>query len=126
MTEAIVLFAHGARDPEWAGPVRRLAAKLEARAPAVRARPAFLEFMTPDLDQAVDALVADGASRILVVPVFLAQGGHLKRDVPQLVDAAARRHAACRVMLATAVGEDEGVLAAMADFALATLAAGDG
>ncbi|MCB1918106.1 MAG: CbiX/SirB N-terminal domain-containing protein [Rhodocyclaceae bacterium] len=126
MTEAIVLFAHGARDPEWAGPVRRLAALLESRAPAVRARPAFLEFMTPDLDAAVDELVAEGVRRILVVPVFLAQGGHLKRDVPQQVAAAARRHPDCSLILAKAVGEDDRVLAAMGEFALTELAAGDG
>ena len=126
MTEAIVLFAHGARDPEWAGPVRRLAALLESRAPAVRARPAFLEFMTPDLDAAVDELVAEGVRRILVVPVFLAQGGHLKRDVPQQAAAAARRQPDCSLILAKAVGEDDRVLAAMGEFALTELAAGDG
>ncbi|MCB1907002.1 MAG: CbiX/SirB N-terminal domain-containing protein [Rhodocyclaceae bacterium] len=125
MTEAIVLFAHGARDPQWAGPVRRLAEMIAAREPAVRVRPAYLELMAPDLDGVIDELVADGVRRILVVPVFLAQGGHLKRDVPQIIERAAGRHPACRVTVAKAVGEDDRVLAAMGEYALATLAATD-
>ncbi|MCB1889316.1 MAG: CbiX/SirB N-terminal domain-containing protein [Rhodocyclaceae bacterium] len=120
-TRAIVLFAHGARDPEWAGPVRRLAARLTERDPSVRAVPAFLEFMTPGLDAAVDALAEDGTGEILVVPVFLAQGGHLKRDVPVLVEAARARHPGIDIRLVAPVGEDDGVLDAMAEFALASL-----
>lgn len=117
MSEAIVLFAHGARDPEWARPVQRLAAMLGEGTDAPRAEVAFLEFMGPTLDEAVDRLVGERVTRILVVPVFLAQGGHLKRDLPMLVNAARARHPQCRIDLALAVGEDEGVLRAMARYA---------
>ncbi len=125
MNQAIVLFAHGARDPEWAGPVNRLAAMLQVRHEQVLVQPAFLEFMSPGFDQAVDDLVARGAGRIQVVPIFLAQGGHLKRDLPLLIERAARRHPTCLLRLSAAVGEDQGVLAAMGDFALAELARTD-
>ncbi len=120
-TRAIVLFAHGARDPEWAGPVRRLAACLTGGEPPVKAVVAFLEFMAPSLDDAVDGLVGEGVAEIVVVPVFLAQGGHLKRDVPGLIEVASRRHPGVRIRLVPPVGEDDGVLAAMADFARSTL-----
>jgi len=125
LNQAIVLFAHGARDPEWAGPVNRLAALLRARHGQVVVQPAFLEFMSPGFDQAVDELVARGVRRILVVPVFLAQGGHLKRDLPLLIERAAERHPDCLLRLSAAVGEDERVLAAMGDFALSELARSD-
>jgi len=111
---AIILFGHGARDPEWAAPMRRMRALLLQSAPDVRVELAFMEFMSPTLDQAVDAVVADGARAVTVVPIFLAQGGHLKRDVPLRVDAARRRHPDTNFTLAPAIGENEGVLAAMA------------
>lgn len=116
---AIILFGHGARDPEWAGPMRRVRERLLDIAPETRVELAFMEFMNPTLDEAVDAAVAGGARAVTVVPMFLAQGGHLKRDVPLLVDAARRRHAGTSFTLAPAIGEDEGVLAAMAAAALA-------
>ena len=123
MKEAIVLFAHGARDPEWARPVRRLAELVGAGEGGPRAEVAFMEFMGPTLELVVDGLATEGYEQILVVPVFLAQGGHLKRDVPELVMAAQRRHPDCRIRLTLAVGEDEGVLRAMADYAQRSLAA---
>ena len=116
---AVVLFGHGARDPEWARPMRRTRDHLRARAPALRVELAFLEFMTPTLDEAIAALAQDGVRHITVVPMFIAQGGHLKSDVPRLVATARERHAGCEIALAQAVGEADGVIAAMADYALA-------
>jgi len=116
--QGIVLFGHGARDPEWAGPMRRMAASIEAQAPGIPVRLAFMEFMHPGLDEAVDQLVAVGAGRIRVVPVFLAQGGHLKRDVPLAVAQAATRHPAVEIRLVTAAGEADSVVEAIASYAL--------
>jgi sirohydrochlorin cobaltochelatase len=119
--QAVVLFGHGARDPEWAGPMQRIRARIRAAAGAPRVELAFLEFMQPTLPEAVAALAATGVTRIAVVPIFLAQGGHLKRDLPLLLDEVRRAHPACEIRLATAAGEAEPVVAAMADYAQACL-----
>lgn len=118
---AVILFGHGARDPEWAGPMQRVRARMLARRPEVPVELAFMEFLSPTLAEAADRLVAGGAIAIAVVPVFLAQGGHLKRDVPALVEALRQRHPGCRVSLAVAVGEAEVVVQSVADYALASL-----
>jgi sirohydrochlorin cobaltochelatase len=78
-------------------------------------RLAFLEFMFPDLGKAIDAAVSAGAQAVEVVPVFLAQGGHVKREVPELLAAARQRHPAVTIALRAAVGEADRVIAAMAD-----------
>lgn len=87
MKNAIVLIAHGARDPEWARPIEAIAARLRNLLPGTEVRLAFLEFMTPDIETAVTAAVAGGARQLRIVPVFLAQGGHVKRDLPAKIDA---------------------------------------
>lgn len=115
----IVLFGHGARDPEWAGPMKRMAARIEETAPGTPVALAFMEFMSPTLDEAVDRLVRDGAGQLRIVPVFLAQGGHLKRDVPLLVEQARARHPGVVMTLVTAAGEAEPVVNAIAEYALA-------
>jgi sirohydrochlorin cobaltochelatase len=119
--QGVILFGHGARDPDWAMPMERVRARMAERRPALAVELAFMEFLSPTLVAAADRLVAGGVDAIAVVPMFLAQGGHLKRDVPALVDALRRRHPACRVSLATAVGEAEPVVVAMADYALSSL-----
>ena len=71
--------------------------------------------MTPDLaDARCGALVGDGATRIDVVPLFLGTGGHLRKDLPPLVDAARAAHAGARIRLHPAIGENAAVIDAMA------------
>lgn len=116
---ALILFAHGARDPEWARPLQRVQAAITASAPERRVDMAFLEFMTPTLSECVDALAAAGVTSAVVVPMFIAQGGHLKRDVPELLAVLRERHPAMRLTLAPAIGESASVIEAMAQAALA-------
>jgi sirohydrochlorin cobaltochelatase len=111
---ALVLFAHGARDPEWASPMRRVCAAVRAQAPDLRVELAFLEFMAPTLRDCVESLVDDGFERIVVLPMFIAQGGHLKRDVPLLLEELRALHPQIRFELACAVGEAETIVQAMA------------
>jgi sirohydrochlorin cobaltochelatase len=116
---ALVLFAHGARDPEWASPMRRVCAAVSAQAPGLRVELAFLEFMAPTLRESVESLVGNGFDRIVVLPMFIAQGGHLKRDVPLLLEELRTLHPQTCFELASAVGEAEAVVLAMAAHALA-------
>jgi sirohydrochlorin cobaltochelatase len=116
---ALVLFAHGARDPEWASPMRRVCAAVRAQAPDLRVELAFLEFMAPDLRDRVESLLGDGFERIVVLPMFIAQGGHLKRDVPLLLEELRTLHPQTCFELACAVGEAEAVVQAMAAHVLA-------
>lgn len=121
MKRALVLFAHGARAQSWAAPFERLRDLTQARRPDARVTLAFLELMEPRLPAAVDALVADGADDITVVPVFLGQGGHLLRDLPLLADGIRAAHPGLRLQVAGAIGEDPGVQAAMTDYCIRAL-----
>jgi len=114
MTKAIILFAHGARDPDWARPFEHLRDEVAARTQGVKVVVAFLEFMQPPLADAIDALIAEKVGEIDIVPAFMAQGGHLKRDLPRLLDAARAKHPDVRLILRPALGEAPGVIAAMA------------
>jgi sirohydrochlorin cobaltochelatase len=116
----LILFGHGARDPRWAEPFERLAALVRAqrtsRGDDAPVSLAFLELMTPSLADSVAAQVADGCTRVVVVPVFFGQGGHVRQDLPRLIDDIRAAHPQVRVDCATAVGEDDAVLGAIAAF----------
>ena len=113
-SNALILFAHGARFPEWADTLHRLCAAVRTRLPAGRVAPAFLEFMAPSLPDCVGTLVAEGFRRIVVVPMFLAQGGHLKEDLPKLLDELRLAHPQVTFELTGPIGEAEAVIQAMA------------
>jgi len=111
--EALVLFAHGSRDPQWATPFRAVQKKISAARPGLRIELAFLEIMQPSLPDAIDRLVAAGHGRLVVAPLFMAQGAHLKRDLAELLTAARARHPDIDVLLLPAAGEADPVLDAI-------------
>ncbi|MDQ8020587.1 MAG: CbiX/SirB N-terminal domain-containing protein [Moraxellaceae bacterium] len=117
----LILFAHGARDPEWARPLERLREAVLASRPDLDVRLAFLEFMAPTLPEAIDAVAAAGAAEITIAPVFLAQGGHVKRDLPVMLAEAAARHPALRLAVQPSLGENQAVVEALAQAALTGL-----
>jgi sirohydrochlorin cobaltochelatase len=114
---ALVLFAHGARDPEWAAPFRKLRERIAAQRPGDVVELAFLELMTPALEPTVSGLAARGIGKITVVPLFMAQGGHLKQDLPKLLDRIRAAHPGLELALAPAVGDVEPVLDAITAWA---------
>ena len=117
----LLLFAHGARDPEWARPFEAVAQSVRAQRPGTPVELAYLEFMEPDLATAAARLVQAGCTRVDVLPLFLGAGGHVRKDLPRLLDAMRAGHAGVRFELHPAVGELPEVVRAMAGAALALL-----
>jgi sirohydrochlorin cobaltochelatase len=119
MKPGLVLFAHGARDARWAEPFERLLQRVRSLAPEAEVRLCYLELMQPDLDAAIAELVALDVDSIRVVPVFLGQGGHVRRDLPGLIAAARARFAGTPIRCASPAGEDDAVLDALARYCVA-------
>ncbi|MFZ2269121.1 MAG: CbiX/SirB N-terminal domain-containing protein [Azonexus sp.] len=118
MSTALILFAHGARDPEWANSIRRVQAAIRSQVPAIPVELAFLEFMSPGLAECAAQLILAGAAKIVVLPMFIARGGHLKREVPEMLLSLQASYPAVQFILGNAIGEHEIVVQAMADAAL--------
>ena len=116
--DGLLLFAHGARDPRWAQPFEAVAARLREERPDLPVRLAFLEFMTPDLPAAARELAAAGCRGVDIVPLFLGAGGHVRKDLPALVERLHHDHPDVRWRLQPAVGEMPLVIEAMARTAL--------
>jgi len=125
MSDALILFAHGAREARWAEPFEAIAARVRQADPGRPVELAFLELMTPDLAGAAQRVAAAGATRIDVVPLFLGAGGHLRQDLPPLVDRLRQAHPGLDIRLHAAIGENEAVIAAIADAALAATRFGE-
>ena len=115
---AIILFAHGSRDPQWHKPIQAVAARIAQRAPDTPVRCAYLELTTPDLPQVANTLVAEGATSMCVVPMFLGVGRHAREDLPALIHSLQAQHPNVAITCQPAVGEQERLLDLLADIAL--------
>lgn len=121
MTLGIVLLAHGSRDPLWREPVEAVAARIREQAPQathVCVRCAYIELAEPDLPTAAQQLLAEGATHLRVVPLFLGMGRHVREDLPRLIAALQAQHPAVPIDLRPAVGQHPTVVDVLAGVAL--------
>jgi sirohydrochlorin ferrochelatase len=84
---AIILFAHGSAVEEANQGVRDLASRIQSQGAYPYVRASFLGPGQPELGPAIAEAVEAGFHRILVIPFFLTEGTHLRRDLPRLVEA---------------------------------------
>ncbi len=113
----IVLFAHGSRDPLWRLPIEAIAQRIRADQPDAPVLCAYLELCEPDLPTALNALVAAGAQRIRVLPVFFGMGKHAREDLPQLVAQWSGAHPLVPIDLLPPAGEHPALTALLARLA---------
>ena len=84
--------------------------------PGVPVELAFLELMQPSLDEAIADLAARGIKNISVIPLFMAQGGHLKQDLPLKLAEIRKHHPAISFKISQPIGEVKGILSAIANW----------
>jgi sirohydrochlorin cobaltochelatase len=112
--DALVLFAHGSREPEWAHPLELLRDLIQRQLPLHEVRLAYLELMAPSLLDAISELASGGAKSVRILPLFLGQGKHMQRDLPTLAESAQKRHPELKLELLPALGDQRGILDALA------------
>lgn len=115
---AIVLFAHGSRDPLWHKPMEAVAERIREQSANVEVTCAYLELSQPDLPDTVAKLVANGVNHVTIVPMFLGVGRHAREDLPELVVQLKAQHPTVTFHLQAAVGEDARLLDMLAKIAL--------
>lgn len=121
---AIVLYAHGARDPDWAAPCIAVRDLLREQLPTVEVELAFLEYMPPTLPEVVGTLEARGVTALTLVPLFWGRGRHLKKDLPREIEALRVRHPRLELALTGAAGDASPVHAAIASWVASQLSEG--
>jgi len=116
---AIILFAHGSRDPLWHKPIQAVAERITQRSPHTVVRCAYLELTEPDLPHVANALASEGATSLCVVPMFLGVGRHAREDLPQLIQAIKAEHPTITIECQPAIGEQDALIDLVANIALA-------
>ncbi|MFE1579725.1 sirohydrochlorin chelatase [Streptomyces fradiae] len=79
---ALLVVAHGSRDPRHAATVHALVRAAGALRPGVRVETAFLDFDVPSVPAALAALAADGVRDVVALPLLLNRAFHAKADLP--------------------------------------------
>jgi sirohydrochlorin ferrochelatase len=101
---AVLLIAHGSRHAPANDDLHQLAARFARRTGYPIVEACFLELAEPDIASGGDRCAALGASRVLMIPYFLAEGVHLVHDLTAARDHLRRRHPRVEFRLGPALG----------------------
>jgi sirohydrochlorin cobaltochelatase len=106
MDTRLILFAHGSSDPRWRRPFEELLHEVEQDLGAARVRLAYMEFASPTLLDVAAEAARERVSRLRLLPLFMAAGGHVDRDIPVLLAEVQERHPSLAVEVLPPVGSD--------------------
>ncbi|ALV50057.1 sirohydrochlorin cobaltochelatase [Streptomyces sp. 4F] len=85
---ALVVVAHGSRDPRALATALRLLEGVRALRPGLPVRLGHIELNAPLLPDTLDGLAASGAGSAVLVPLLFGRGHHVTRDIPDAAAAA--------------------------------------
>jgi precorrin-8X/cobalt-precorrin-8 methylmutase len=81
----LILIGHGSKLPHNRENLEKLADALRVRKKFQTVAISFMMRDTPTVEEAIDSVVAQGVSKIVLVPAFLAPGVHTTQDIPGLI-----------------------------------------
>lgn len=84
-TVGLILIGHGSKLPHNRENLEKLADSLRNRKKFKVVAISFMMRDTPTVEEAIDNVVAQGVSKIVLVPAFLAPGVHTTQDIPGLI-----------------------------------------
>ncbi|RII25373.1 MAG: sirohydrochlorin cobaltochelatase [Geobacter sp.] len=104
MKTAILLMAHGSRIPEANDAVHEIAAMVKEMTGYDIVEVSFREQHLPNIQQGIDACVAKGAKRVILMPYFLFVGAHVQEDLPEEMNRARERYPRVEFAMGTHLG----------------------
>ena len=104
----VLLIDHGSRRAEANAQLDDMARRVAARLPpGTPLATAHLEVCPPTITDGIAVLLAQGVDDLRVLPYFLADGRHLREDIPAQVRTALAARPEVRVTVGGALGPDD-------------------
>lgn len=110
---ALLVVAHGSRDPRHAATVAALARRVRRSRPGLTVEVGHLDFDAPDVPGALDRLAARGQRDVVALPLLLTRAFHAKTDIPGVLREYTARHPWMTVRRAGVLGPDPLLTAAL-------------
>lgn len=109
MKQTILLVGHGSRAPGGNQEIDKFVAQWRERRPDWHIELCFIEFAEVLLDEGL-ARAADGAGRVVVVPLILNAAGHVKMEIPEHLEKARGRFPGTEFVFAPHLGAVDPIL----------------
>lgn len=108
--KALVLLAHGSRDPLGLQPLEQIRSWVQAARPDLQVAQAYLSLNQPSLEDCLQSLHHAGVSEATVLPMLVARGQHLNVELPLLLADLQLRFPGLALRVGPHLGADDGIV----------------
>ena len=107
MKTGIILLSHGSRLPDAQKTLNELVNQVTLMGHYDTVIGSALQFNQPDLQTAISIMVSEGLKKVVVVPLFLYMGVHMKEDIPKIIQEERQKHPQVQIEIAGNIGADK-------------------
>ena len=104
-----LIIAHGSREKQANEDFLELSKNFRKRSKHP-VQPAFLELAQPSIPEGIEKCIAAGAMEIILIPLMLFKGRHVKEHIPQIIEEAKAKHPVVDFHYAGPLSEDPKIL----------------
>ncbi len=104
MKTALIILGHGSRSGDADRTIRKVVEGLRRAGGLTDVEHAFLQYVPPTLQEAMERCIGKKVDRIVIVPFFLQAGAHVTRDIPELVERARKQYPSVSIIITDYVG----------------------
>lgn len=115
MESGVIILGHGSKAPEALETLKRIAEMVKSALHGAEVEIASLQFNKPDLPEAIEATVAKGAKRIVIIPLFLYNGIHMQEDIPAVINEMKEKYPGLEIVMAKNLGADNRIVDVLLD-----------
>ncbi len=104
--QSVILLGHGSKSAEAIDDFNYVVETIKEKSGNPLVYGAHMELAEPSLENLVSELHARGQNKFMIVPYFLFNGNHIKKDIPEIIAQLESKYADLDIIFGTPIGKD--------------------
>ncbi|NTW04766.1 MAG: cobalamin biosynthesis protein CbiX [Peptococcaceae bacterium] len=115
MKTGVIILGHGSRSEDAQVILDNLVNQIKDRGIYYYVEGAMLQFNQPDLALAISEAIGKNVEKVIVVPLFIFNGIHMKEDIPEILEQERVKYPDIEIELAGNIGADSRIAEILLD-----------
>ena len=109
--KAVMIVGHGSRSLKSQEEFKKIIEVMEKKLTHTKVYGTNMELAEPQMEDTIDKIVMEnsGLSEIVVVPFFLFEGMHIKKDIPEKLDEFRKKYPDIKITFGRPLGADPAI-----------------
>ncbi|MDI6716332.1 MAG: precorrin-8X methylmutase [Actinomycetota bacterium] len=121
MSTGYIVLGHGSKVKETVDILKNITMSLAERLGLKNISYATLQFNKPSLPEAIEAFTRNNVTNIVILPLFLVNGNHMREDIPGIIKDELVKYPSVNIRLLDHIGDDSRITDILADKIMSSL-----